>query len=157
MSIINVNKNYTNIKKNGTVWQLIDNTLTNAMENIIIRNNDNVMLGTTGKTQSWKFKRFCKIVLYELICRLCSEKASKEPACKFKAAAFKIDHKWICMWITDASYLHRRFCKVVVDKKIHYLNLFFRSFGEIEGDCVQSGLSQGKHGQGNHSQDGHIC
>ena len=35
-----MNKNYTNIKNNGTVWQIIDNTLTNTMENIIIRNND---------------------------------------------------------------------------------------------------------------------
>ena len=40
MSIINMNKNYTNIKNDGTVCQIIDNTLTNTMENIIIRNND---------------------------------------------------------------------------------------------------------------------
>jgi DNA-binding transcriptional MerR regulator len=40
MSIIKMNKNYTNVIFNGTVCQIIDNTLTNAMENIIIRNND---------------------------------------------------------------------------------------------------------------------
>ena len=38
--MIKMNKNYTNIIINGTVCQIIDNTLTNAMENIIIRNND---------------------------------------------------------------------------------------------------------------------
>ena len=40
MSIINMNKNYTNMIINDTVCQIIDNTLTNTMENIIIRNND---------------------------------------------------------------------------------------------------------------------
>jgi len=35
-----MNKNYTNTINNDTVRQIIDNTLTNAMENIIIRNND---------------------------------------------------------------------------------------------------------------------
>ena len=35
-----MNKNYTNVIINDTVCQIIDNTLTNAMENIIIRNND---------------------------------------------------------------------------------------------------------------------
>ena len=35
-----MNKNYTNVKNNDSVWQIIDNTLTNAMENIIIRNHD---------------------------------------------------------------------------------------------------------------------
>ena len=40
MSMIKMNKNYTNVIFNDTVCQIIDNTLTNAMENIIIRNND---------------------------------------------------------------------------------------------------------------------
>ena len=35
-----MNKNYTNMIIDGTVCQIIDNTLTNAMENIIIKNND---------------------------------------------------------------------------------------------------------------------
>ena len=40
MSTIKMNKNYTNMIINGTVCKIIDNTLTNAMENIIIKNND---------------------------------------------------------------------------------------------------------------------
>ena len=40
MSIIKMNKNYTNMIFDDTVCQIIDNTLTNAMENIIIKNND---------------------------------------------------------------------------------------------------------------------
>ena len=40
MSIRKMNKNYTNVIFDDTVCKIIDNTLTNAMENIIIRNND---------------------------------------------------------------------------------------------------------------------